>query len=225
MIEYFLDKTKGKIPISLTDTQAALNIASFIIDTRSFLMGFFNNPDGLKKLLSILTDLTIDFTKKQIELIGDLLVFPGHGFTSSRSFSGLGVSSDVAVMISPEQYAEFEQPNMEKLGTYFDGTAFHSCGNWANKTETIKKIKGLVMVDGAFSIETDPDPNPIKPFVDTFVDTQIVVNARIVGDKDVIIGKIEQFLNPGIKLIVVTYCKTAEEQQIVYDKIHQLFTR
>lgn len=223
MIEYFLDKTRGKIPMSLTDTQASLNVASFIVETKSFLMSFFNNLDGLKKLLALITDLTIDFTKRQMELIGDLLVLPGHGFTSSRFFSGLGVSSDFAVMISPDQYIEFEQENMEKLGNNFGGVAFHSCGNWANKTQAIRRIKNLVMVDGAFSTETDPDPNPIDPFVDAFASTGISVNARIVGDKDVVISKAKQLFKPGMKLIVVTYCKTPEEQQTAYDEIHGFF--
>ncbi len=35
MITYFLDKTNGKIPISLTDTQSPLNSASYVVDSTS----------------------------------------------------------------------------------------------------------------------------------------------------------------------------------------------
>lgn len=36
MIEYFLDKTQGKLPMSLTDLQSPLNVASEIIDINNF---------------------------------------------------------------------------------------------------------------------------------------------------------------------------------------------
>ena len=64
MIEYFIEKTKGKIPISLTDTQSPLNTASLIIDNNSLFMSFFDCPDDLKKLLQVITDLLIKLYKK-----------------------------------------------------------------------------------------------------------------------------------------------------------------
>ena len=222
MIEYFVDKTKGKIPISLTDTQSALNAASFLIKTNSFYMELFDSPEGMQKLLSVITDLTIDFTKKQMELIGDTLVWPGHGFASSRNFSGFGMSSDVIVMVSNDQYIEFEVPFSEKCGEPFGGAVFHSCGNWSSKIAGVKTIKNLVMVDGAFSKETDPDPNPCEPFVEQFAGTGITVNARMVGDADAVINKLKQLWKPNMKLIVVTYCTTPEEQLNVYGETQKI---
>ncbi len=222
MIDYFLTKTQGKIPISLTDTQSALNAASFLIETNNFYMGLFDNPDGLKKLLKIITDLTIDFTKKQMELIGDALVSPGHGFPSSRHFTGLGMSSDVLIMVSDDQYQEFEIPCSEKMAAPFGGPVFHSCGNWSSKISSVKSIRELLMVDGAFSQQTDPDPNPTEPFHDGFVNSGITVNARIVGNADVVIEKARQLWQPGMKLIVTTYCQTAEEQAKVCDAVKEL---
>ncbi|NIA30060.1 MAG: hypothetical protein GWP06_09140 [Actinobacteria bacterium] len=222
MIEYFLDKTGGKIPVSPTDTQAALNAASFLIETNSFYMEMFDHPDEMKKLLSIITDLTIDFTKKQIELIGDALVLPGHGFASSRKFTGLGMSSDVMVMISGEQYKEFEAPYLQKAGEAFGGAVFHSCGNWSNNISAIKSVPNLIMVDAAFSQETDPDSNPPEPFVAAFAGTGIIVNARIVGNAETVLEKVKRLWQPHMKLIVVTYCKTPREQADVYDEIRKI---
>lgn len=222
MIEYFLDKTEGKIPICLTDTQSPMDTASFLVESNNFFMSFFDNPEGLKKLLGVITNLLLDFTKKQVELIGDALVKPGHGFASSRSFSGLGMSDDVMTMISDKQYVEFEAPCMTKTGEPFGGAAFHSCGNWSGKIDAVKKIKNLVMVDGAFSAQTDPAPNPAEPFADAFAGTNIVVNARMVGEGDVVIDKVKQLWKPGMKLIAVTYCRTPEEQAEAYDRIHEI---
>ena len=221
MIEYFLEKTKGKIPLSLTDIQSPMNVASEIIDINNFFMSFIDNPEGLKKLLALISDLLIDFTKKQVHLIGDALVWPGHGFAGSKAFSGLGMSDDTIVMLSNDYYKEFAAPNMSKIGNHFGGAVFHSCGNWSPKIEGVKAIDNLVMVDGAFSPETDPDPNPTDSIVSAFSGTGIVVNARIVGDAGVVKQKINALKKPGMKLIAVTYCHTPAEQREVYKIIKE----
>jgi len=222
MIEYFLDKTNGKIPISPTDTQSSLNAASFLINSDIFFLEMITNPEGMKKLLTRIMTLNITFTQKQIQLIGDALVLPGHGFASSRFFAGLGMSSDVISMISNDFYREFEAPFLEETGGNFDGAVFHSCGNWSNKINGVKSVKNLVMVDGAFSYETDPDPNPSQPFTEQFKGTGIVVHARVVGNADTIVEKVKALWQPDIKLIVVTYCNTPEEQLKVYQRIQQI---
>jgi len=222
MIEYFLEKTKGKIPMCIVDTACGIDNASLIIEINNYLMAFYDNPEGLRKLFDIMVDLSIDFTKKQIELIGKPLVWPGHGFASSREFTGLGMSGDVIMMLSPTQFAELEAPAMTRAGQPFGGAAFHSCGNWSNRIDAVKKIENLVMVDAPFSIETDPDPCPPEAFADAFAGTGIVVNARIVGEPEVVIDKVKKLYKPPMKLIVVTYCKTPAEQELLYNEIHHL---
>ncbi|OHB79574.1 MAG: hypothetical protein A2Z25_01980 [Planctomycetes bacterium RBG_16_55_9] len=59
-----------------------MNTASFLIETSNFYMSFYDNPEGLKKLLALIAEQLIRFTLKQIELIGDALVYPGHAVTS-----------------------------------------------------------------------------------------------------------------------------------------------
>jgi len=222
MIEYFLDNTKGKLPMSLSDVQSPLNIASYLVNFNTLFLDMYDDPEGYMKLQSIITDLLIEFNKKQAQIIGDALAAPGHGFASSREFSGIGLSDDNSIMISNSMYEEYQVPYMEKIGHEFQGTAFHSCGNWSKKIPSIKKIRNLTMVDGAFSPETDPDPNPLDAFTEAFVNTGIVLNARIVGDVDTVTQTVKKLWKPGMKLIVVTYCKTPEEQEQAYDKIHSI---
>ena len=78
------------------------------------------------------------------------------------------------------------------------------------------------MVDAAFSAETDPHPNPVAPFAEGFAGTGIVLNARIVGDVGVIEKTVRKLWRPGLKLIVVTYCPTPEEQERAYNVIHEI---
>jgi len=222
MIDYFVEKTRGRVPMSLTDTQSPLNIAGNVVDMSGFFIGMFDDPEAVKMLLQRLADLLMEFTQPQIDRIGDALVWPGHGYSSCRGFEGLGMSDDNALMISGEQYLEFAGSAVEYLGNSFNGFAFHSCGNWSDRVEAIKKIPGLRMVDGAFSGATDPTPNPPEPFAEAFADTGIVVNARIVGDPETVAGNVRRLWKPGMKLIVVTYCQSPAEQAEAYDNIHEI---
>lgn len=221
MIEYFLDNTKGKLPMSLTDTQSPLNVACNVIDISGFMLDTIMNPDEIKKFLNRITDLLIDFTHEQIKLIDDNLVWPGHGFASSREFSGIGMSDDNMLMMSGPSYADLVIPNNERFGNTFGGPVFHSCGNWADRIKYIMKIKNLKMVDGAFSEETDPNPNPTDGFL-SFVDSDIILEARIVGSIDTVTEQVKKLWKPGMKLIVVTYSQTPQEQEIVYNRIHEI---
>lgn len=78
------------------------------------------------------------------------------------------------------------------------------------------------MVDAAFSTQTDPNPNPALLFSEALADSGIILNARIVGNLDVIERTIRQLWRPRMKLIVVTYCPTPEEQKQAYDLIHEI---
>jgi hypothetical protein len=222
MIDYFLEKTRGRIPMSLTDTQSPLNIACNVVDISGFFVDMFDEPQHVKALLNHLAELLADFTRVQIERIGEALVWPGHGYSSCRCFEGLGMSDDNALMISPEQYAEFAAPAVEQLGNKFAGSAFHSCGNWSDKVQVIKKIAGLRMVDGAFSAATDPSPNPPEPFAEAFGSTGIVLNARIVGGPDTVAETVRRLWKPPMKLIIVTYCQSTREQAQAYDRVYEI---
>jgi hypothetical protein len=208
--------------MSLTDTQSPWNIAGNVVDMSSFFMEIYDDPDAVKTFLMKLAELLTEFTREQLKRIGRAIAWPGHGYTSCRTFEGLGLSNDNASMVSGEQYLEFAAPAVEFLGDLFAGATFHSCGNWSDKVETVRKIRGLRMVDGAFSAATDPTPNPAEPFAETFANTGIVVNARIVGDCETVVETVRKLWAPGMKLIVVTYCQTPEEQAEAYDRVHEI---
>ena len=222
MIDYFLDKTGGSVPMSLTDTQSPLNIAGNIVDMTSFFIEMLDDPQSVKTLLNRLAELLVEFTHEQIRRIGNALARPGHGYSSCRCFEGLGMSDDNALMISGQQYLELAAPAVEHAGEPFGGSTFHSCGDWSNKVEMVKKIAGLRMIDGAFSAATDPTPNPPEPFAEAFANTGIVVNARIVGGPETIAESVRRLWKPGMKLIVVTYCQSPDEQAEAYDLVYKI---
>lgn len=222
MVEYFLEQTKGRIPMSYCDVQSPLNTLSNIIDSNQFYMDFYLDPDGMKQAMDRTADLLIDFTRAQQKLIGDALVKPGHGFASSRMFEGLGMSDDTITMLSPDLYLDMAVPAMKKACDAFGGTVFHSCGNWSDKKDDIVNIGNIRMADGAFSKATDPGANPTDGYADTFANTGVVLNARIVGSPELVEEKVKALWKPRMKLIVVTYCETPEEQEDVYNRIHEI---
>ena len=222
MTEYFLDKTRGRLPMSYCDIQSPLNVVGNIVDSNQFYMDFVLAPDLVRRALDRVADLFIDYMKIQRDLIGDALVKPGHGFSSSRCFEGMGMSDDNAVMISGDMYAELAAPAFIKACAPFGGGVFHSCGNWSDKKKLIAGMEGLRMADGAFTQATDPAANPTEGFADTFAGSGVVLNARMVGSPDIVAQKVRELWKPGMKLIVVTYCETPAEQEVVYNRIHEI---
>ena len=222
MIEYFLEQTKGKLPMSMGDIQSPFNNATNVVNTSNFLMSMILEPEKVLQFLDVLAELEIEFYKDQEKLIGSCLVKPGHGYASSRVFEGFGMSDDNVVMVDEESYLKFVSPSFEKLGKAFGGPVHHSCGNFSDKAEMLKKIDGLIMSDAAFTPETDPHPNPVEPFVQALKGSGVILNARMVGSPEVVKETMQKLWDPGLKLLAVTFSQTAEEQQEAYNIIHRI---
>ncbi len=222
MIDYFVEQTGGRLPISLTDTQSPLNVAGNVVDMSQLFLEVYDRPEPVAAFLMRIAELIAQFSRVQAQAIGKALVWPGHGYASSPCFRGIGVSDDNILMLSGLHYRDLVAPALESLGNHFDGWAFHSCGDWSGKIETIKTIPGLRMVDAAFSAATDPSPNDPERFAEAFANTGIVLNARIVGDADLVVDTVKKLWNRGMKLIVVTYCQSPDEQARVYDRVHEV---
>ena len=223
MIEYFLEETQGRLPMSWSDLQAPINVAGGgILDTSRFLMGLHEEPENVRDMLNAAADVAIRFTQRQSDVIGKALVKPGHGFASSFCGKGIGLSEDNLIMISPRMYKQFCVQYNTKIGEHFDGTVIHSCGNWGKWIEAVKTIPNLERVDGAFSPQTDPAYNTCEVFRDALLNTGITLQVRIIGDVEEIIRRVKRLWRPGIKLIVITALQNPRAQQKLYNDIHQL---
>ena len=85
MTEYFMDKTKGRVPVSMTDIQAPVNMLSYLLPITDLFMEVYDDPEGLAEASMLVADLLAEFLEKQRSIIGDALAAPGHGFASSHS--------------------------------------------------------------------------------------------------------------------------------------------
>lgn len=222
MIEYFLDFSGGRLPICWSDLQGPLNVLGNLVDTCSLYEAFYEAPEKLRQMLAAVTDVVISFTQKQSQAIGAALARPGHGFASSRAGTGIGLSVDNLIMVSPAMYAKFCSEYDGKIGGEFGGTAIHSCGNWARWIPAVKKNPNLLIVDGAFSPETDPAYNECEDFRDAFAGTGVIVHARMVGDPDEVLPRVKRLWAPGMKLIIGTHVQNPEAQHRLYHEIRQI---
>jgi hypothetical protein len=219
-VEYFLEQTGGRLPMSWCDIQAPINIAGGLLPIDQLLLGIYDTPDRVKDFLSLLADITIRYYRQQGDLIGDALARPGHGFASSRQAAGMGLSTDNVIMLSPDMFTDICSDDLGRIGEAFGGVAFHSCGNWFAWLDAVKKIPGLIMVDGAFSPQTDPAYNECEQFRDCLAGTGIILHARMVGDPDEVMSRVKRLWKPRIKLIVVTHVQDPKAQQQLYKDIH-----
>lgn len=222
MVEYFMDQTKGKVPVSFCDLQSPLNMLTYLLPMNDLFMEVYDSPDELKKAAELVSSLLIDFLKLQADLIGDALARPGHGFASSRAFRGVGLSDDASIMLQAEDYEDLFVESDVRIGQCYGGMVYHSCGVWEKKIDMVKNISNIWMADGAFTIETDPSPNNPQVFGDAFAGSGIILNARAVGNPENSFAALKQLWRPGQKLIAVTYCKTPAEQEQLYEMLHQL---
>ena len=207
--------------MSFGDVQSPLNIVSEMMPTTALFEGMIEDPEGYSELAYRAGALMRDYLLKQKALIGDALALPGHGFASSRKIIGMGASADTSIMISNGMFDELEAEQLADMCKPFGGTFYHSCGNWEAKIPSVLKVPGLIGADGAFSSETDPSPNDPAPFGEAFAKAGKILNARAVGDVETVMDTVKKIWHPGLKLIINTYCKTVEEQQEAYDRIHE----
>ena len=174
-----------------------LNVATELVDTSGFFTGFVEGAEAIRRILAALTDEVIRFTEEQSRRIGDRLVRPGHGFASARAGRGIGLSTDNLVMISPRAYRQFCVENDARIGAAFGGTAIHSCGDWARLD---RSSQGESAVDRGGCLvhpRTDPNTNDAAAFRAAFAGTGIVVQARMVGDPDEVLARVQQALGTG----------------------------
>lgn len=221
-IEYFMDETRRRVPISWCDIQSPINAVAGLVEITEFFVAMREQPERAKAILSILADEIIRFTKVQSALIGTALARPGHGFASARTGIGIGLSTDNLIMISPGMYTEFCAEHTARIGGEFGGVAIHSCGNWGRWLDAVKQIPNLIMVDGAFSPQTDPDPCNCEQFRDALTGTGIILQARIVGEPEEVLARVKRLWQPGMRLIVVTHLQDPKAQHNLYHAIHEL---
>jgi hypothetical protein len=202
-IDALTEKTRGKLPICLTDTQSPFDTASLILDAAEFMTACLVEEETARLLLQHVTDLIIDFSRVQQQRIGmDRVARPGHIMPASPALSGISISDDNLSFCSPEFNAQFALPYDQQIADAFGGLAIHSCGAWASTMAQLRNRPLIQMVDCAVARECDPNPNPPAQVRDALKGSGILLKARVGGDIPAALAILDELFDPSIRLCV-----------------------
>lgn len=218
--EYFVDKTKGRIPVAATDVQSPLDTLTLIADTSFVFSEAVDYPDEFHRVLGDITDLIIEFTKKQ-RAICPKTAKPGHGFWSPGVMDGIAVSDDVMAMIGPDFYEEFGKPYNERIARELGGVVIHSCGSWKQNFKAAMSTNGVRMIDLAMSKSYDPGPNSPSDVINAFSGSDVPLQVRL-GYEDV--GIVRELIEADIRVVLLfLWHDDPTERQRRYDDIRRCF--
>lgn len=212
-IAMFKDRTEGRLPIALTDTQSAHDTATLILDATEVFVASYSDPETLRHFLGVINSLIIEFSRVQAERIGDCLALPGHIMSCSAvKGKGISISDDNLAVASPKVNEEFLLPYDDQLGEAFGGVAIHSCGNWGHSMNLVAKMKNIMMIDCA--IAADPNPTLPEAIRDSFEKTNIIVQVRVGAEVEKIIGLLDRLWSADLRLIVrMTTAEAGQEER------------
>ncbi len=202
-IDALKEKTNSEIPLVLTDTQSPFDTATLVLDACEFFMACHSQEDIIFDFMEIITDLVIEFTKVQIEHIGEeLLARPGHNLISCRGFEGIAISEDNFAVSSPSINKKVAFRFNQKLIDEFGGVGVHSCGRWTETMKLLSSNTGVKSIDCALGRETDPTPNDPVEVRNALKDSKIIAKVRVgnrIKEIEVLLNK---FIDPNMKVVV-----------------------
>lgn len=119
------DKLKKTVHIGIADNQGPFNIATLIRGQDIFL-DLYSNPEVIHEFLEVITQTYIEFSLAQKRIVEEKLDV-GYGF-QFRFKSGLKISEDHGLSISPNMYDEFCKRYNIKVAERFGGVTVLICG-------------------------------------------------------------------------------------------------
>jgi hypothetical protein len=201
-IDVLKERTRGRFPIALTDTQSPFDTATLVLDTSEFFTACYTEEQTVSQLMTAITELILEFSREQARHIGEALVSrPGHVMPSLPGFRGITLSDDNLAVSSPhinEKFSlRFDQIIAEQMG----GAVVHSCGKW-DHTMRLLPGRGVMAVDCSVSHRWDPTPMTPQAVRAALRGTGIAVKARCGGTREEIEQAIAALAGPDMRLML-----------------------
>jgi len=189
--------------LQITDVQSPLDIAALIWDKTDFFMAFYDEPQAVKDLINMCSELLTEFLELWFETFGKEFVahYPDYYMPY-----GITLSEDEIGSISASQFEEFSYPSLCRLSENFGSRiGIHSCANSKHQWGVFKKIPGLVMLN-----LVQPD-DIIKEASVYFRDT----TCQMFGFNQ------NDCTDPGARVVLQEYARSKNEALEKLDKIKQ----
>ena len=141
-------KEHSFLPVGITDCQGPLATASQLVGYDKLFYLMYDEPRLVHELMEKITESLIMWVKRQKaeigepldECIGDQLIYTGN-------HSGVWLSDDDAIMVSPDLYREFVVPYNGRVFRAFDKGILHYCGNANHQIGNFFDTDGLVGIN------------------------------------------------------------------------------
>lgn len=137
-------KQNSFLPVGITDCQGPLATANQLMGYDKLFYLMQDNPNAVHELMDKISDALIVWIKKQKEATGEGL---NECFGDQQIYvgqnSGVWMSDDDAVLVSPKVYATFVVPYNAKVLSAFDGGIIHYCGNANHQIGNFLHTDGL----------------------------------------------------------------------------------
>lgn len=156
-MRYKRKRTKGRIPVYITDIQGPFSCAAQIWGIEDFLGSLYEYQNEAHHLLSLCAGAIIQYYRAMYEAAGEDLI-PIHCFPVIwvPKDCGVAVSDDFFAVVGPDTVKEFSVPYLEKIGETFGGITAHTCGNMNHLPRVMNEMKTLKALNFSAS-ETDLD--------------------------------------------------------------------
>ena len=154
------------------DFQGPLNTLGLLIaDQAELMVAMFEQPEVVHEAARRVTDTLIDYAARfraeagPGRVIGN--IWPYVALVDGK---GVGITQDYMPLLGPEQYAEFELPQLKRISDAFGGVFIHCCGVYGQHLRALAgsgvDIIGLECVNAL---------TPVSSLYETFGDRIFIV--------------------------------------------------
>lgn len=132
------------------DLQGPMNTLGLLCEQTELIMALYEAPELVDRLLTRITDVTIDYLQRYRAAAGPQKVignvWPWMALLDGK---GIGITQDYMPLLGPELYARFELPQLKRIADAFGGVFIHCCGEYSQHLPALAKadfkIWGLEM--------------------------------------------------------------------------------
>jgi len=128
------------VKVFVCDTQGPFDTSHLVMGHRIYTE-IYDNPALVHRLLALVTETTIEFTRVQKAIIGEGNEWSYHSQVKVRG--GVRICEDAPTNISASAYLEFCKPYNEHLFSQFQGGWIHYCGKGYQIFPHLIQTRGL----------------------------------------------------------------------------------
>ena len=152
---YKWQRTRGRIPVYMTDIQGPFSCAAQMWGIQDFLCDLDEYPNEAHHLLSLCTDAIIKYFHAMYDAVdGSMIPIHCHPVLWVPKDCGIAVSDDFFGVVGAHTARDYSLPYLERIGGQFGGVTVHTCGNMNHLPDLINHMKTIKAVNFGVS-ETD----------------------------------------------------------------------